>query len=38
MSEGRLGMRGRLSVKVIRARPTIRQRIADWFAALFRRF
>lgn len=35
---GRLGMRGHLAIRVIRAHPTMRQRIADAIAAFLRRF
>lgn len=34
----RLGMRGDLRVRVIRAHPTRRQRFADWLASVLRRF
>lgn len=37
-TRGKLGLKGRLSVKVIRARPTRRQRLMDYLDALKRRF
>ncbi len=35
---GRVGMRGNLQIRVIRAHPTLRQRIADAIATFLRRF
>lgn len=34
---GSTGFKGELSIRVIRAHPTLRQRLADWFRSL-RRF
>lgn len=35
--KGKLGLKGKLSVKVIRAKPTLRQRITDYIEGLLRR-
>jgi hypothetical protein len=37
MPEGKVGFDGRLGIRVIRRKPTLRQRISDWLLSL-RRF